>query len=161
MKRLLNIEDGYNFRELGGYSTQDGRRIKFNRLIRSGSLTRLNEHDQFVPAAIPVKNDLDLRSNPEVAAAPDRVPTGATYRHLPVFAVDETTPHTATKRLPGKCKKRVTATDICSRFTGGWPVCQAQSRLTRRCLGSSFPRPMGQLSSTARREKTGPALLPS
>ncbi|KRM26940.1 MULTISPECIES: tyrosine-protein phosphatase [Limosilactobacillus] len=90
MKRLLNIEDGYNFRELGGYPTQDGHQVKFNRLIRSGSLTRLNDHDQAVLAAIPVKNDLDLRSNPEVAAAPDRVPAGATYRHLPVFAVDET-----------------------------------------------------------------------
>lgn len=89
-KRLLDIKNGYNFRELGGYPTSDGHHVKWGRLIRSGSLANLDSQDEKVLTTIPVKIDIDFRSNPEVAKSPDRVPATATYHHLPVFAVDET-----------------------------------------------------------------------
>lgn len=89
-KRLLPIKSGHNFRELGGYQTMNGRTIKWDRLIRSGSLSQLNTHDQQVLAQIPVTIDIDFRSEPEIMAAPDQVPTTADYHHLPVFATDVT-----------------------------------------------------------------------
>lgn len=89
-ERLLKINNGYNFRELGGYKTRDGHTIRWGRLIRSGALNRLTAVDEQVLAQLPVKVVIDLRGQPEVNAAPDRVPTTATYHHLPVFNVDVT-----------------------------------------------------------------------
>lgn len=89
-KRLLPIKNGYNFRDLGGYPTTDGHTVKWNRLIRSGSLARLDQADLKVLEDIPVKVDIDLRAPDEITAAPDRIPETATYHQLPVFAADET-----------------------------------------------------------------------
>ncbi|MCT7783556.1 MAG: tyrosine-protein phosphatase, partial [Lactobacillus iners] len=33
-KRLLNIKSGRNFRELGGYRTLTGKKIKYHKLLR-------------------------------------------------------------------------------------------------------------------------------
>lgn len=89
-QRLLPINHGYNFRDLGGYRTADGRTVKWRRLIRAGALSRLNSQDQETLAAVPVTIDIDLRSKPEILAAPDRIPQTAKYYHLPVFNVDVT-----------------------------------------------------------------------
>lgn len=89
-QRLLPINHGYNFRDLGGYSTKDGHTVKWNRLIRSGALNKLSVQDEEVLSAVPVSIDIDLRSKPEILAAPDRVPQTAKYYHLPVFSVDVT-----------------------------------------------------------------------
>ena len=89
-QRLLDIQDGHNFRDLGGYETKDGRHVKWHRLIRSGSLAHLNEHDLSTLAAIPVTIDIDLRSPEEVKQAPDKLPQTSSYYHLPVFKSDET-----------------------------------------------------------------------
>lgn len=89
-QRLLDIQSGHNFRDLGGYETTDGRHVKWHRLIRSGSLANLNEHDLNTLAAIPVTIDIDLRAPEEVKQAPDKLPQTANYYHLPVFKSDET-----------------------------------------------------------------------
>lgn len=89
-ERLLAINNGYNFRELGGYETTTGQTIKWGRLIRSGALGRLDENDQALLSNIPVTVDIDFRSQPEVNAMPDQVPATATYHHLPVFDTDVT-----------------------------------------------------------------------
>lgn len=89
-QRLLAIKHGYNFRDLGGYPTADGHTVKWRRIIRTGSLARLDEDDLKLLAGIPVAIDVDLRAPDEKAKAPDKVPAGAKYYHLPVFESDET-----------------------------------------------------------------------
>ncbi len=88
--RLLDINSGHNFRDLGGYQTVDGRTIKWRQLLRTGSLAELNNADLTTLASIPVTQDIDLRGQAEVRQMPDRVPQTATYCHLPVFDEDET-----------------------------------------------------------------------
>ena len=44
--RQLTLEGGRNFRDLGGYSTRDGRRVRWGRLYRSGVLAYLTQGDQ-------------------------------------------------------------------------------------------------------------------
>ena len=44
-QRLLSINDGENFRDLGGYQTTDGHTVKWRKLIRSGALGWLSEND--------------------------------------------------------------------------------------------------------------------
>ena len=89
-QRLLPIKNGYNFRDLGGYPTADGHQIKWHRLIRTGSLARLDQTDLTVLDNIPISLDIDLRAPDEVKKDPDRVPSQAKYYHLPVFEADET-----------------------------------------------------------------------
>lgn len=89
-ERLLPIKHGYNFRELGGYQTSDGKTIKAGRLIRSDRLAQLDQQDEQVLTRIPVTVDIDFRSKREATTAPDRVPATARYYNLPVFDADVT-----------------------------------------------------------------------
>ncbi|CAI1744831.1 Uncharacterised protein [Serratia quinivorans] len=51
---LAPLDGGINFRDLGGNSVADGRRIKRGLLFRSGSLERLTEDDCTFLAGVPV-----------------------------------------------------------------------------------------------------------
>lgn len=89
-KRLLNIQNGQNFRDLGGYQAIDCHYTKWHRLVRSGSLANLNQKDLTILEKIPITLDLDFRAPEEVHRSQDHVPTTAQYHHLPVFTSDET-----------------------------------------------------------------------
>ncbi|WP_114194886.1 tyrosine-protein phosphatase [Edaphovirga cremea] len=80
---LAPLEGGINFRDLGGNSTADGRRIKRGWLYRSGSLDQLTARDCRFLGSVPVGNILDYRDADEVAAKPDVVWAGAIYHHTP------------------------------------------------------------------------------
>jgi len=62
---VLPLEGAYNFRDLGGYPTGDGRRVRWRRLFRSGTLSRLTPADQRVLAELQVRTICDLRSSRE------------------------------------------------------------------------------------------------
>ncbi|TPR41091.1 protein-tyrosine-phosphatase [Apilactobacillus micheneri] len=84
-KRLLDVKNGYNFRELGGYPTKDGRTIKWNKLIRSGELSELSKVDQEYLTNYGVKYDVDLRSDLERKNAADKMLPKTTFIPNPVF----------------------------------------------------------------------------
>ncbi|MDE8409516.1 tyrosine-protein phosphatase, partial [Klebsiella pneumoniae] len=44
-ERLLPLQGGRNFRDLGGYRTADGRHVKWGLLFRSGSMHGLTDSD--------------------------------------------------------------------------------------------------------------------
>lgn len=89
-KRILPIENGFNFRELGGYQTKDGQTIKWQKIIRSAGLANLNQNDLAFLERYGVAYDVDFRSPQEQASAPDLYPKQTQYKFLPVFATDET-----------------------------------------------------------------------
>ena len=89
-QRLLNMNGGYNFRDLGGYKTTDGKTVKWHRILRTGKLAELDSSDLSQLDAYNVRYDVDFRSKAEIKSEPDRLPTGATYTSLPVFAEDMT-----------------------------------------------------------------------
>lgn len=41
-QRILAFENGFNFRDLGGYRTIDGESLKWNNLVRSAHLSYLH-----------------------------------------------------------------------------------------------------------------------
>ena len=88
--QLLDIKNGRNFRELGGYQTKDGKTIKKHKLLRTANLATLSEQDLKFLQDYGVKYIVDFRSKEEVEKEPDRVPTGATYDFDPVFSEDLT-----------------------------------------------------------------------
>lgn len=80
---LAPLDGGINFRDLGGNSVADGRRIKRGLLFRSGSLDRLTENDCAFLAGVPVRSVLDYRDADEVQGKPDILWRGADYHHVP------------------------------------------------------------------------------
>jgi len=70
-----------NLRELGGYETADGRKVKRGLLWRSGQLTRLSQKDRRKLDAMGLKLVFDLRSTEETRKHPEYVPESAEYIH--------------------------------------------------------------------------------
>lgn len=68
MERIIALEGGRNFRDLGGYETQDGRRVKWRMLFRSGSMARLTPADYETLAAFSIKQICDFRTTSEQTA---------------------------------------------------------------------------------------------
>lgn len=83
--RLLDIKNGYNFRELGGYPTADGRHVKWNKILRSGELADLSEDDLGFLEKYGIKYDIDLRSDSERDKAADKLPGNAQLVADPIF----------------------------------------------------------------------------
>ncbi|MHA8110585.1 tyrosine-protein phosphatase [Lactobacillaceae bacterium Melli_B4] len=84
-KRLLDIKNGYNFRDIGGYPAADGRKTKWHKMIRSGNLAELDQTDQDYLKNYGITNDIDLRSQSERDSEPDLVPDGIKYSTNPIF----------------------------------------------------------------------------
>lgn len=88
--KLIGIQNGRNFRELGGYKTVSGQTIKYNKLLRTGNLADLSSSDLELLQKHGVKYDVDFRTEKEKNDHPDRVPEGAKYVFDPVFSDDLT-----------------------------------------------------------------------
>jgi protein-tyrosine phosphatase len=63
--RVLPLEGGRNFRDLGGYATEDGRTVKWGVLFRSGSLVGLTPADWNHLGSRGVRALCDLRTTRE------------------------------------------------------------------------------------------------
>ncbi|MFC6322558.1 tyrosine-protein phosphatase [Companilactobacillus baiquanensis] len=88
--RILDLEAGINFRELGGYETAAGKKVKYHKIIRSAGLDKLTDNDLNFLSNYGLKTDVDFRSQTEIDKSPDRIPTGTKYVSLPVFREDLT-----------------------------------------------------------------------
>ena len=74
-RRVLRLRGASNFRDLGGYGTQDGRRVRWGRVFRSDHLGRLTAEDEVLLATLGVQRVLDFRGEQERAAVPNRLAT--------------------------------------------------------------------------------------
>lgn len=70
-RRVLPLEGGVNYRDLGGYMTADGRETKWEVLYRAGSPARLTPADQAELARRGIRTVCDLRATDEREAEPD------------------------------------------------------------------------------------------
>lgn len=67
--RHLNLIGASNFRDLGGYRTQDGRTVRWRQIFRSNHLAHLTEQDVTVVRGLGVKSAFDFRGVTERADA--------------------------------------------------------------------------------------------
>ena len=74
--RLLPLEGGRNFRDLGGYATEDGRRVRWGRVYRSGVMTNLTAEDYAYLASLDIATICDYRSEQERHEEPTRWAAG-------------------------------------------------------------------------------------
>jgi protein-tyrosine phosphatase len=70
-RRVLPLEGGVNFRDLGGYMTADGRVTKWEVLYRAGSPAGLTPGDQAELARRGIRTVCDLRATEERKAEPN------------------------------------------------------------------------------------------
>jgi protein-tyrosine phosphatase len=89
-ERILKLESVPNFRDVGGYTTADGRRVRWRKVYRSGTLSQMTPQDMETIAALGIKLVCDMRSAEEIAQNPERIPLGAQYAHLPLTAENDT-----------------------------------------------------------------------
>lgn len=82
---MLDLQGGVNFRELGGYKTIDGRHVKWHKILRSGNMADLTDHDLQFLTDYGLRIDVDLRSPSETEYYSDRYPKSAAYVNLPVY----------------------------------------------------------------------------
>lgn len=86
----IDLSGARNLRDLGGYPTMDGRRIKQGLLYRSDQLSSLTKHDLEVLSELKLKRIYDLRNKGEQAKDPDKLPAGQNIQIVPVpFAFAE------------------------------------------------------------------------
>jgi protein-tyrosine phosphatase len=79
--RDIELVDTFNLRDLGGYPTVDGRRVRWRRLFRGAGLQRLAGADLETVRALGIVTAIDLRTAAEVEAS-------GTYQaalHLPMI----------------------------------------------------------------------------
>ena len=80
--RRLPLEGTLNTRDLGGYLTEDGRRVRWGQLYRSDQLSDLADEDVDELAAIGLRTVFDLRTDPEREGRADRLPPSTELVHL-------------------------------------------------------------------------------
>ncbi len=85
-ERIVPLEGAFNFRDLGGYATADGRVVRTRTLFRSGGLSKLTAPDLELLGSFGLRTVLDLRSHAEVEAGAFPVHAHAIdFRHLSIM----------------------------------------------------------------------------
>lgn len=84
--RRIPLEGVHNTRDLGGYLTEDGRRIRPRRLIRSGALYGLTEKDKrILTEEYDLRTVVDFRTETEREEKPDPALRGVTFIANPIL----------------------------------------------------------------------------
>ncbi|QZP09154.1 tyrosine-protein phosphatase [Caenibius sp. WL] len=80
-ERVLPLEQGSNFRDLGGYQTKDGKIVRWGKAYRSGAMPMLTEADYALLDQLAIGTVVDFRSLEEREVAPDLLDdrTGALF----------------------------------------------------------------------------------
>ena len=88
MERLIELEGCFNFRDLGGYPTGDGRRVRWRMLFRSDALHHLTPEDvRRLRSGLGIGDIVDLRSTHELSLDGRGLLDAEDIRfhHLPLF----------------------------------------------------------------------------
>jgi protein-tyrosine phosphatase len=83
-QRRISIQGVFNFRDLGGYPAASGEQVKWGRLYRSDTLTRLTDEGRAQLSDLGVRLVLDFRTEDEVLQAPDALAPDVAYCRLPI-----------------------------------------------------------------------------
>jgi len=110
-ERVLPLDQGSNFRDIGGYQTADGKHVRWGVIYRSGATAMLTPADLTRIRGLGLHDLIDLRSSEERVLAPTRIegvpyaavgysmteilrmagqgPTGGLYGQLPTMLVPQ------------------------------------------------------------------------
>jgi len=77
-ERLVPLQQGSNFRDIGGYPGAGGKHVRWGLIYRSGATPMLSAQDQTTVSGLHLKQMIDLRSDEERVLAPTKI-DGVTY----------------------------------------------------------------------------------
>ncbi len=103
-ERVLPLDGAHNFRDLGGYATADGRRVRWGRVYRSDDISELSDEDLDYLGRLGLRLVCDFRSDAERADSPDRLPTPAPETAL--LSISDTTVD------PAELRERILSGDL-------------------------------------------------
>jgi protein-tyrosine phosphatase len=83
-RRQVSLEGAANFRDLGGYRTDDGKSVRWGLFYRSDALNALTDDDLRLVGALNVGRVIDFRTREEADRHPDRLPEGLPHEGFPV-----------------------------------------------------------------------------
>jgi protein-tyrosine phosphatase len=84
----VQLEGAKNFRDVGGYTTADGRTVRTGMVYRSNKLSNLTDADLQRITGLNVTLDVDLRNIMERNDEPDRIPAGVRYQVADVVSLE-------------------------------------------------------------------------
>lgn len=100
-QRVLPLQGGQNFRELGGYRTSDGRTVRWGLLYRSGSMHFLTTADYAYLSRLGIRTVCDFRDTRERAVGPAEWPSaGAPHVLADDYKLDLSSLHLSTNGAP-------------------------------------------------------------
>lgn len=83
--RHIPLQGAVNARDLGGYRTYDGERVRYGQVFRADALAKLTDADVATLAGLRLKKVVDFRVPAEVQYdGPDRLPAGLTPTARPI-----------------------------------------------------------------------------
>jgi protein-tyrosine phosphatase len=112
-QRRLPVAGAANLRDLGGYTTRDGRALRWGLLYRSDALADLSDEDIAYLTRLKLHRVVDFRSAAERERDPDRLPEGVTVVLQPI----------AGQGLdPSRLQERLRAGDVSAGEAAAWLV---------------------------------------
>lgn len=121
-ERLRPFAACFNFRDLGGYPTRDGRRTRWGRLFRSDTLHRLTDEDLRAFLSLGLRTVVDLRTRTELddhGALRADGRSDLEWHHVPLFdGVMRLRPRTPEERAEEEAASPTAAGDSYVRMLG-------------------------------------------
>ena len=82
-QRCVKVQGAVNVRDIGGYATNDGKTVKWNRLYRSADISKLTQTDLDTFRERKINYVVDFRGTNESKAAPDKLNANTDYTLCP------------------------------------------------------------------------------
>ena len=101
-KRVLPVQGAVNFRDIGGYETNDGKHVVWGKIFRSDAIDKLTDSDVALMDKKRIHTVVDLRGTAEAKAAPDRLVTNTDYTLSPAGSDNLPSPQDMVKALKQK-----------------------------------------------------------
>lgn len=96
---LIPLQGAFNFRDMGGLRTADGRTVKTGLLFRAAELTGLTPDDMLQLEPFGLKHVFDYRNSAEAELKPDPQLGNAVNTRVPANAAAEQAPHVTMEQL--------------------------------------------------------------
>ncbi len=77
--RKVDLQGAVNFRDIGGYKTNDGKTIKWGKIYRAAEINKLTNQDALALEKRKITTDIDFRGLEESKKAPDALWNKANY----------------------------------------------------------------------------------
>ena len=84
-ERVLPLQQGSNFRDVGGYPAADHKHVRWGMIYRTAAMPMLTASDWQYVETLGIKGDVDLRSSDEQTVFPDLLPK---HTHARYVAID-------------------------------------------------------------------------